>query len=144
MKLREMTTDQLIAHGEELVLDAFAAPALTPDGNGCVVKWVKYADGSRRAAPRYVSLRKLVKSVGIKPEKDPRSVSVKFDGDRNITEGTGIRLALLQRYADNVALGDETPIDYVVNEDKVYRNQMALMEVLPEEWFDDDDEIDLS
>lgn len=57
--------------------------------------------------------------------KPDREVSVKFDSDRNITSARPGRLAVLEKYAADVAAGRE--IQYDVDEDKLYRVQLDFV-----------------
>lgn len=81
--------------------------------------------GQRKFRPLLSVLAKAEKAEADKAEK-VRSTSVKWaDSQRTeIMEATPERLAVLESYAADAAEGRE--IAYDVNEDKLYRNQMAF------------------
>jgi len=55
-----------------------------------------------------------------------RDASVKFDSDREITSATPERLAVLEKYAADVAA--EREIDYDIDESKLYNRQLKFCE----------------
>jgi len=64
--------------------------------------------------------RSLRSEKPVKPERDPRDVSVKFDHTRlgDVVESTPERLKIVRQYADDISSGRE--IQYDVNEKRQY------------------------
>ncbi len=60
--------------------------------------------------------------------KDGREVSVKFDTEQNVTSARPERLAALERYA--ACVENEEEIDYDVNDDKLYGNQVTFLNAM--------------
>lgn len=146
--LRTLSLSELIKHGQEVVLHSFEMPS--NDGKRTKIRWVKVNDGQRIAVPaRWKTLAQLEKVNKVK-EEDRRSRSIKYDlsngvDNRCVVEATDERLSVVEAYAADADADRE--ISYAVNEDKLYKNQMAFFAAMPHdmlvELFEDDDEIDL-
>lgn len=80
---------------------------------------IEYTERVNRMTDRLFGLESDEKQS--KPERDPRSVSVKFakvDGKRVITQATPERLAAIEKYRKQIANGED--IEYEVNDYKQY------------------------
>ena len=106
------TTEQLLVDGERIMADGFDM----------------YCGKNKKGQNKFRPLTSLLRKVEQKESrrKANREVSVKWtDGKRtSILESTPERLEVLDTYSANVA--DDLEIEFIENEDRLYRNQMAF------------------
>jgi ABC-type enterochelin transport system substrate-binding protein len=110
-----LSTEQLLADGERVIACGFdVSRDLLPEAY----------QGKNKFRPLVNVIRQAEKQAA--KRKANREVSVKWtDGKRTaILESTPERLAVLDAYAANVA--DDLEIEFIENEDRLYRNQMAF------------------
>ena len=106
------TVEQMLKDAEQTVIDCLLVPN----------EWLPE---SYRGKKSHRKLRSVVNEAKRRKRnlfKEDREVSVKFDNNRNVVAARPGRLAVLEKYAADVAAGKE--IDYDINEDRLYRNQL--------------------
>ena len=86
----------------------------------------KHLQGRRKTIPLDELLNQLNR---VKPKKhhNPRAITIKFNPQGEITSCTPERLALLNKYAANART--ENDIDYLVDDDRLYRHQLKFIEM---------------
>ena len=112
-KLEAMSTEEALEYGKELVIDAIMVPT----------EWLPESYQGKRSSRKLRSVVSEAKRRHKNLFKPEREVSVKFDENRNvISNPESERLATIDKYRAAVEAGEE--IEYDVNEDKLYRNQL--------------------
>lgn len=119
-RISGVSTEQLIKNAENAVIDAIMVPK----------EWLPESYRGKRKMRKLRSVVNESKRRNKSLWADPRSVSVKFDKNRQVTESTPERLAAIEKYRNQVeSLGhvdDETEfeIEYDENENLLYDRRM--------------------
>jgi len=109
---------ELLEQGEKIIVDMLMVPR----------EWLPESYRGKKKMRKLSSVvAQLERKTPKKVERDSREVSVEFikvDGKREVKTATAERLALLNKYADNVA--NSVPIDYDINEGRQWGEMLEF------------------